>query len=689
MGLAASQARLLFLTRRKSDVEGVNGMMGISNDLLSLSRQSAKLSEQYEEALRAQKVTWTQGGETSDLTYGLLMGATAAAAGSSNQYILTTSDGSAVILDKKYIDQLGLEKTSGTADDLGADGYDFAARMLSSNVASCQTAVNGTGSTTTTTTTNTTSDISSTGTPDRLTNPVTISYQDNDVLEAADLLFDYQGDSYNGTSRIVLATGAQKEDTEGWEYTDGAEGAALASLTSGAPLTNALNSFKGMVDDIQTALENGYISVLGESYSTQIQAACDYANEATFNKFVYNINDTNAKDGADEDNGTHYNLTTPDFVIDKTVARREDTSCAAAKNTNRIVISTYYGDYGGDHGSVTGYATVDFKQLINTFMDYFDQYWAQNYGGKVNGGNTVGATSNRGSAGGTSAAGDAAYNNALIAANNGAAPTTPTADHVAAGNAARLATNKGKTSDAAAAAGRAAQAAYKSAIAYLGSHYSTASDATKASIASSAAAAAGAKAAEVYDSTSGDAGAKTNAAAFTGINTNSVVNKAAYDIVDAAIPTTPSTPSTSSTPGSGNYGTTQVTASQVNFYINIYNAVESSGWKLDENADNEDYIQAQVLYGNMAIWQHGSGDSWNPVSTSDSNGPIDVEEDDTAQTEAEAHYKTEKAKLDYKEKQLDTKMKSLDTERSEITTEIESVQSILKKNIESMKMFEA
>lgn len=680
MGLAASQARLLFLTRRKSDVEGVNGMMGISNDLLSLSRQSAKLSEQYEEALRAQKVTWTQGGKTSDLTYGLLMGATAAAAGSSNQYILTTSDGSAVILDENYKTALNLNKASGSASDLGSSGIDFAARMLKSKVPLCQAAVTGTGgtgSTGGTTTTTTTTGVSS--------NPVTISYQDNDVLEAADLLFDYQGDSYNGTSRIVLATGAQKEDTDGWEYTDGAEGAALASLTSGAPLTNALNSFKGMVDDIQTALENGYISVLGESYSTQIQAACNYANEATFNKFAYDINDKNAKDGADKD-GTNIYTTTPSFFIDKTVAKKEDTSCAAAKTTNRLVISTYYKDEGGKYGSVTGYATVDFKQLINTFMDYFDRYWAQNYGGKVNGGNTVGATSSRGSTGGTSAAGDAAYNKALAAANSGTAPITPTAEQLAAGNAARLAINNGKTTDAAAAAGRAAQAAYRSAMQTLSTQTNPITGTNAQTIAQNAAAQAGNAAANAYDQdyTGQDKDPATEAINAGVAKCTEVVNSYLSASGGGS-----SGGSSGGGSGGGSYGTSSVSASAVNFYINIYNAVGSSGWKLDENADNEDYIQAQVLYGNMAIYQHGSGDSWNPISTSDSEGPIDVEEDDTAQTEAEAHYKTEKAKLDYKEKQLDTKMKSLDTERSEITTEIESVQSILKKNIESMKMFEA
>lgn len=106
MGLAASQARLLMLTGRKDDVEGQ--LMRIANQRLSLSRQSAQLSEDYTDALNATKLTLNTGSSDVDVTYNGLMSPNALG----TQYLLRTASG-AVVLNDSYYSALKLSGTSG------------------------------------------------------------------------------------------------------------------------------------------------------------------------------------------------------------------------------------------------------------------------------------------------------------------------------------------------------------------------------------------------------------------------------------------------------------------------------------------------------------------------------------------------------------------------------------------------
>ena len=74
MGLAASQARLLTLTARKSDVE-----YGISMNALekmSLTRQMSKLTNEYNMKMNSKKLMYCNNGEYHKLTYQYLMGST-------------------------------------------------------------------------------------------------------------------------------------------------------------------------------------------------------------------------------------------------------------------------------------------------------------------------------------------------------------------------------------------------------------------------------------------------------------------------------------------------------------------------------------------------------------------------------------------------------------------------------------
>ncbi|MEI8128705.1 MAG: hypothetical protein WCG95_03710, partial [bacterium] len=104
MGLAASQAKLLMLTSRKSDVEGK--LMQLANEKLALSRNSADLSKEYTASLNAKKMTWMGNSGEKPLTYDLLMRPNLE--NNAGQYIVTNPINGRVILDSRYINNIGL-----------------------------------------------------------------------------------------------------------------------------------------------------------------------------------------------------------------------------------------------------------------------------------------------------------------------------------------------------------------------------------------------------------------------------------------------------------------------------------------------------------------------------------------------------------------------------------------------------
>jgi len=100
MGLAASQARMLFITARKSDVEF--SQMRIAHNKMSLSRESGDLSDNYSRSLNMRKLVYALDGNatsatTTELSYGLLM--TPNAANTASQYMLTDVNKRVVLSD--------------------------------------------------------------------------------------------------------------------------------------------------------------------------------------------------------------------------------------------------------------------------------------------------------------------------------------------------------------------------------------------------------------------------------------------------------------------------------------------------------------------------------------------------------------------------------------------------------------
>ncbi|MEI8129384.1 MAG: hypothetical protein WCG95_07190 [bacterium] len=510
--MAASQARLLLLTARQDDVE--SQLMSVANQKLSLSRKTAELSAEYRKALNATSLTWSTDQGNIALTYDLLMRPNTVA--DAGQYILTNASTGKVILDSNYIGELGLAQ-AGNPGDIANMSYisggvtytgekAFVMKLVGCNSDNADYYIQQSNST-------------------KGTSIFETNYSDTDIIANSIGLGAYPG----------ITTLGQDSDSSSWWG---------GSSSSVDPML-VLHNFDLLLKDnyaaaIGSSLNDYLVSYLGADYSDEIKKALDYAYQATFNKFVYNVNDTDSKDGAQL--GTSISFANGD-----------------ADNTNRIASKTVKdsGFLGFSSSSETT-VTVDNSQLADTFMSYFDQYCAQNYGG-VNSSTIGPSTTTRGSQGGT-----------------------------------------GQQTD---------KMSYHSEL------------------------------------QAGD----------SDINRNKVND-----------------------------------AYEASFYINLYNALYSYGWQAKENADDKKYLQNEILYGNIAIKQRATDGTWQNLSTNDSGSPLRSERDQEAISKAEADYSAAKDTLSTKEVGLDLVTQNLDSERTAITTEMESVKSMLKKNIESsFKMFDA
>ena len=113
MGLAASQARLLFITSRQNDVSAQ--MQRISNQNMILARDEDEVSSTYNKMLSA---TTLKAADGVDISYDSLMGATGAANGLTSANVLLNSAGK-VALSASDIAKYGLAE-AGNAGDITA-----------------------------------------------------------------------------------------------------------------------------------------------------------------------------------------------------------------------------------------------------------------------------------------------------------------------------------------------------------------------------------------------------------------------------------------------------------------------------------------------------------------------------------------------------------------------------------------
>lgn len=129
---------------------------------------------------------------------------------------------------------------------------------------------------------------------------------------------------------------------------------------------------------------------------------------------------------------------------------------------------------------------------------------------------------------------------------------------------------------------------------------------------------------------------------------------------------------------------------EANYYVNLYYAINSYGWCENDNISDKNFMQSAILNGGAMLKQLQTDGSWKSESVGNFDSNISTESDQDAIDKAEAEYDAEKDQIDYKEKQIDLQMTNLDAERSALTTEMDSVKSIIDKNItQSFKMFQS
>lgn len=334
MGLAASQARLLFLTSRKSDVE--YGEMKIANEKISLSRDSEKISENYANSLNAKKIEWAIDGSTTndqevDLTYNLLMRPNNQE--TDHQYIYTSSSTGRVVLDNKYAALLG--NPTGNAGEAGslskfvatAMGVDESAIALYLNTNSGKSGL----------------------------------YSQSKVLSDSGL------QSYYGT-HVTLS-------------------GKVTNKPSASDISTAVGNFQTQLDSVAGKLGPALISALsgqlGSGSASKLQDAVNYAKSATYNKFV---------------NNTTNNTSASSPVVTDKQGTVDDISGTQCEGSNQLMWCWWqkdHGFWGGGLGNKYGFIQIDASQLIDTFLDYFDQACATAFPNQVksNPSNTVGATS--------------------------------------------------------------------------------------------------------------------------------------------------------------------------------------------------------------------------------------------------------------------------------------------------------
>lgn len=135
---------------------------------------------------------------------------------------------------------------------------------------------------------------------------------------------------------------------------------------------------------------------------------------------------------------------------------------------------------------------------------------------------------------------------------------------------------------------------------------------------------------------------------------------------------------------------------EVNYYLNLYDALCISGWERNDKVNDKEYLQNQITYGNIAIKQYNSEwdpeydsdeDMWQNFSTNSANSPMTTETDEVTLSKAEAEYDASQDRLTYKEKKNQILKNSLDTELAAIKTEKDSVQKIIDNHMNSFKMF--
>ncbi len=126
-----------------------------------------------------------------------------------------------------------------------------------------------------------------------------------------------------------------------------------------------------------------------------------------------------------------------------------------------------------------------------------------------------------------------------------------------------------------------------------------------------------------------------------------------------------------------------------NFYDALFNMICNQGWTRNDNVSDSDYMQEMLKSGAMYLSTINNDGNYYQGNYSLDTYIAEIADNDGV-AQAEAKYNAEKAKIENKENRIDAKMKNLDTEISSLTTEYDTVKNIINKAVEkSFKRYDA
>lgn len=133
-------------------------------------------------------------------------------------------------------------------------------------------------------------------------------------------------------------------------------------------------------------------------------------------------------------------------------------------------------------------------------------------------------------------------------------------------------------------------------------------------------------------------------------------------------------------------------------YGNTFEQINKHGYNSvsDECLQSGEWLEQQIESGNLFLEEYnntagtnGTGD-WEQVNWQTGDSTLKTVNDTSALQKAEARYETKMKEIQHQDKKYDLLLDRIDTEHSAVQTEIDSVKSIVGKNIErSYKTFSA
>jgi len=118
------------------------------------------------------------------------------------------------------------------------------------------------------------------------------------------------------------------------------------------------------------------------------------------------------------------------------------------------------------------------------------------------------------------------------------------------------------------------------------------------------------------------------------------------------------------------------------FYDNLYNNIVEHGWREDSAIDDSEYMEQCIKNGTYSMTSLNQLDGYYYQSRYNETGYINEVSDEDAIARAEAEFTAKKAELTYKEDKIDIQTKQLDAEISSLSTEYETVKQLISKSIE-------